>query len=408
MDELAERCFDRYRSLKANNKQRIEEGMHDYSLIASMLKPSNEVTLHSRFLCSMLDPKGLHYQGNVFLKLFLEQLPKGLRTFVNVHRAKVVRERDSIDILIHDDERALVIENKVYAPDQRYQISRYIGCLQRKLFGGEPDLSKRIAVIYLSAKRTQPSKESESLAGFVLTENMLRWKGFVGSKPHPDLPDIQDDVNVEIPFHHAPYFPSLVRWAENCAEKAPVGGIRNAFEEYRLVLERLQKPKSWRKVMSLDSYAMSLPDADQREMYAFMIEAQTALDRFIAARLFEGLKALFGETALMECGLFKTLDEESLFSWLTKKGKDWERVGVIFDAPAQTVALVLASEFAYMGAMGERPLWDKECGDANRIHGGAVRTLLRTQPDGVYRFLENIRKRAEQCGVRVNSLEDES
>lgn len=160
--------------------------------------------------------------------------------------------------------------------------------------------------------------------------------------------------------------------------------------------------------MSLDSYAMSLQDRDQREMYAFMVEAQTALDRFIAARLFEGLKALFGETALMERGLFKTLDEEGLFNWLTKKGKDWERVGAIFDAPAQTVGLVLASEFAYIGAVGERPLWDKECGDANRIHGGAVRNLLRTQPDGVYRFLDNISKRAVQCGVRVSSLENES
>lgn len=410
MDELAKRCFERYRSFKANDKQRIEEGVHDYSLIASMLKPSNEVTLHSRFLCSMLDPKGLHYQGDVFLKLFLEQLPVGLSNFVSVDRAKVVREKDSIDILIHDGERALVIENKVYAPDQRYQISRYIGCLQRKLFGGEPDLSKRVAVIYLSAKRTQPSEKSESLAGFVLTENVLRWKGFAGPKPHPDLPDIQSNLNVEIPFHHLPYFPPLIHWSEDCAKKAPAGGIRNAFEEYRLVLERLQKPKSWRKVMSLDSYAMRLPDMEQREMYAFMIEAQTALDRFIAARLFEGLKALFGETALMERGLFKTLDEESLFNWLTKKGKDkdWERVGAIFDAPAQPVALVLANEFAYMGVMDERPLWDLECKDANRIHGGGVRNLLCTQPDGVYRFLENIRKRAEQCGVWVSSLESAS
>jgi hypothetical protein len=410
MDELAKRCLKRYRSLKANNQQLIREGVHDYSLIASMLKPSNEVTLHSRFLCSMLNPKGQHYQGNVFLKLFLEELPVGLRNFIDPERAMVIREKDSIDILIHDGEHALVIENKINAPDQRYQISRYIGCVQRKLFGGEQDLSKRVAVIYLSAKRTQPSKESESLAGFLLAGNVLRWKGFVGSKPHPDLPDIQDNVDVEIPFHHVPYFPSLVRWAENCAKKAPAGGIQNAFDEYRFVLERLQKPKSWRKVMSLDSYAMSLPDADQREMYAFMVEAQTALDRFVAARLFEGLKALFDETALMERGLFKTLDEDSLFNWLTKQGKDkdWERVGAIFDAPVQPVALVLANEFAYMGAMGERPLWEKECRDANRIHGGGVRNLLRTQPDGVYRFLDNIRKRAVQCGVRVTRLEDGS
>jgi len=69
MEELAKRCLKHYQSLNANKQQQIKEGMHDYSLITSMLKPSNEVTLHSRFLCSMLNPKGAHYQGNVFLKL---------------------------------------------------------------------------------------------------------------------------------------------------------------------------------------------------------------------------------------------------------------------------------------------------------------------------------------------------
>ena len=408
MEELAKRCLERRRSLKAINERRIEDGVHDYSLIASMLKPSNEVALHSRFLCSMLDPEGLHYQKDAFLRLFLEQLPERIwgkdRVCIDSERARVLREKDSIDILIHDGERALIIENKIYAPDQRYQISRYIGCVQKKLFAGEQDLTGRLAVIYLSAQRQQPT--NNSMFGFSLVDGMLRWEGAGQSKPHPDLPDLQ--LGSEIPFHCLAYFPSLVQWAEKCAEKAPAGGIRNAFDEYRLVLERLHKPKSWRKVMSLDTYAMSLSDAEQREMYAFMVEAQKSLDRFIAARLFEGLKDLFGEMSLIERGVFKTLDEENLLSWLTKKGKDWERVGVVFDGSEQPVALVLASEFAYMGPVDERPLWEKECRDANRIHGGGVRNLLRTQPDGVYRFLDNIRRRAVQCGVRVAPLEVES
>ncbi|KJS34182.1 PDDEXK-like family protein [Stutzerimonas kunmingensis] len=410
MDEVAGRCLERYRSLKADNKRRKQEGLHDYSLIASMLKPSNEVTLHSRFLCSMLDPNGLHYQGGAFLELFLKALPERIWGCnggrLDPERAKVLREKGSIDILIYDGERALIIENKINAPDQPYQISRYIGCVQKKLFAGEQDLTGRLAVIYLSARRSQPS--SNSMTGFSLINGMLRWKGVGQPTPHSDLPDLQ--LGFEIPFHHFPYFPSLTQWAESCAEKAPVGGIRNAFEEYRLVLDRLQRPKSWKKVMSLDSYAMSLDDEDQRDMYAFMVEAQTALDRFIAARLFEGLRALFGETALMEHGPFRKLDEESLFNWLTKQGKDkdWGRVGATLDAPVQPVALVLASEFAYMGVMSERPLWDEECKDANQIPGGGVRRLLRTQHDGVYRFLEYIRERAELCGVRVVSLESES
>jgi hypothetical protein len=405
MNDLEKRCLGRYRDLKANNEQRKRGGLHDYSLIASMLKASNEVTLHSKFICSMLDPKGLHYQDAQFLQLFLAELPEGLRDFIDIERAKVIREKDSIDILIHDGEHALIIENKIYAPDQRYQISRYIGCVQKKLFAGEQDLSGRLAVIYLSAKRSQPSEKSDSLAGFSLVGNVLRWKGFDGPKPHVDLPDLKDDAGVEIPFHHVPYFPSLFRWAERCAEKAPAGGIRNAFDEYRLVLERLQNPKSWRKVMNLDSYAMSLPDADQREMYAFMIAAQTALDRFIVAKLFAGLTALFGEHVIASRGTFKQLDEDSLHDWLLKKGKDWEKIGFTLDVPGRgQLGFVLANVFVYMGYMTEKPLWDKQHADANRLEGGSVRELLRTQPDGIYRLLKNISSRAAHYGVRETAL----
>lgn len=59
-------------------------------------------------------------------------------------------------------------------------------------------------------------------------------------------------------------------------------------------------------------------------------------------------------------------------------------MGAVFDAPTQPVALVFASEFAYMAAMDGRPVWDKTCRHTNLIHGGNVRNLLRTQPDGVY------------------------
>lgn len=405
MDEAVTRCLERYRRMNTDNDVRKREGLHDYSLIASLLKPSDEVTLHSKFICSMLNPKGLHYQDAMFLKLFLDELPERLQGFIDIERANVIREKDSIDILIHDGERALVIENKIHAPDQRYQISRYIRCVQRKLFADERDLSGRLAVIYLSAKRKRPS--ANSVVGFSSSEDMLRWEGIGECKPDSDLPELE--TGAEIPFHHFPYFPSLDRWAERCADAAPPGGIRYAFEDYRLVLERLRNPRSWRKVMSLDSYTNSLREADQREMYAFMVEAQTALDRFIVAKLFAGLTALFGEEVLAAPGKFKRLDEDSLRNWLLKKGKDWEKVGLTLDVPGRgRVGFVLANVFAYMGYMTDKPLWVKENADSNRLAGGSVRELLRTQPDGVFRLLENIRRRAVHCGVGVSALKAEA
>lgn len=407
MDEAVKRCLERYRSLKADSEAQKREGLHDYSLIASMLKPSDEVNLHSRFTFSMLDPKGSHYQGAAFLKLFLDQLPGRLPLSFNLQRAKVFREKDRIDLLIHDGEHAIIIENKIHASDQRYQITRYIGCVQRMLFPDKRNLSDRVAVVYLSAKRKQPSAESHSLIGFSLSEGMLCWDGTFDAGSHPDLkypPDLE--VGVKIPFHHFPYFPSLQRWAECCAEAAPPGGIRHAFEEYRLVLERLRKPRSWRKIMNLDGYAMTLHDEGQREMYAFMVEAQTALDRFIVTKLFTGLAAIFGEEVLAESGTFSPLNEDSLRDWLAERGNDWKNIGFMLDVSGRQFGFALATKYAYMGFMSQDSLWaTDEDKKINRVEGGAVHQLLRTQSDGVFQFLNSIRIKAKGCGVEVGMLQ---
>jgi hypothetical protein len=145
---------------------------------------------------------------------------------------------------------------------------------------------------------------------------------------------------------------------------------------------------------------MSLRDADQREMYAFMVESQIALDRFIVAKLLAGLTALFGEDAIASRGTFKQLDEDSLHDWLLKKGKDWEKIGFTLDVPGRgQFGFVLANVFIYMGYLGEKPLWDAAQANSNRLEGGSVRELLRTRPDGIYLLLENIRGRAARYGL---------
>ena len=46
--------------------------------------------------------------------------------------------------------------------------------------------------------------------------------------------------------------------------------------------------------------------------------------------------------------------------------------------------------------------------NTDHIHVGNVRRLLRTQQDGVYRFLDYIHKQAEQCGVLAAPLKNKS
>ena len=105
---------------------------------------TSEVRLHSSFLAELLNPKGSHEQGNVYMKAFIEILKSTLSTehpnieiifdYENVKNVKVEHwlgylsesEGGYIDILLTDNKNHhIIIENKIYAGDQRNQLLRY-------------------------------------------------------------------------------------------------------------------------------------------------------------------------------------------------------------------------------------------------------------------------------------------
>ena len=94
---------------------------------------SDEVRLHSKFIAELLNPVGTHGQGDIFLDLFVKYL--NIKGFDYVS-AKVEVEKfigpvtgetgGRIDIYIYDkNNHAIVIENKVFAHDQKNQLVRY-------------------------------------------------------------------------------------------------------------------------------------------------------------------------------------------------------------------------------------------------------------------------------------------
>ena len=89
---------------------------------------------HSAFLGELLDPKGSHAKGNLFLRLFLESVDNNT---IHLEKASVILEkhigkRDDakllggrVDIYITDHVNSICIENKIYAADQNVQLQRY-------------------------------------------------------------------------------------------------------------------------------------------------------------------------------------------------------------------------------------------------------------------------------------------
>lgn len=160
------------RKIKEQRKEKFERG-ENYNIFNDLGFMSDEVHLHSMFLANLLNPKGSHGQRGKFLEAFLKMLQKSfpaisadsleLDTAVaSVEVEKYIgRQTDSeggrIDIYLTDGKHSIIIENKIYAVDQRHQMLRYwnYGMSQK----GD-DTEKSFVLIYLTLEGCSPSKES--------------------------------------------------------------------------------------------------------------------------------------------------------------------------------------------------------------------------------------------------------
>jgi len=96
-----------------------------------------------------------------------------------------------------------------------------------------------------------------------------------------------------------------------------------AFEEYALILKRLDTKKGWKNLMSLVEYTKKLPENEKKEMYEFMREASASLMDYTIETLWEELKNLFPElerdVAYVNGEKWKRLSKQNLTNWFKKK-----------------------------------------------------------------------------------------
>lgn len=140
------------------------ESQERFNIFTTLLSVDDEVYLHSRFISSLLDPKGTHNLGQLPLKLFLDAIHSNL---IFSESVEVVPNNESkceykeIDILIRDynSKSAIIIENKIGARDSNHEDRGQLeGYYQIILSDGfHPD---NIEVYYLTTDRHEPSQES--------------------------------------------------------------------------------------------------------------------------------------------------------------------------------------------------------------------------------------------------------
>ena len=113
---------------------------------------------HSRFLYTLLDPKGDHGQDDLFLKLFFQSvLPSeiGITENIRLIDVRVYKEFDAdnygrFDIFIRHNIFNLIIENKIHAQDNPDQIQKYYCYLSIKF----PESNNYI--LYLTLNGSSP------------------------------------------------------------------------------------------------------------------------------------------------------------------------------------------------------------------------------------------------------------
>lgn len=125
---------------------------------------TDEVAL-CKVIASFLNPDSSHFQGNIFLDLFLELIQEDKvqnDEHISVYTEFVISEKRRIDIIIMSGKRFIPIEVKVHATDQNKQCSDYFEF--SKNYGAKK-------VFYLTLDGHSPKDSSKS--GLVLGENLI-------------------------------------------------------------------------------------------------------------------------------------------------------------------------------------------------------------------------------------------
>ena len=141
----------------------LELGLNKPNLFEILRIPRNEIR-HSNFLSWLLDPKGSHGLGDIFLTRFVRKIFYSDKVMevdqievsnLDFSNAEVKREWQKIDVLIAFDDVVVCVENKVGSREHSNQLSRYKTIVEQEY------PNRRHAFVYLTPEGDESEEESE-------------------------------------------------------------------------------------------------------------------------------------------------------------------------------------------------------------------------------------------------------
>jgi len=225
-------------TIKKQEQQKLR-GLNDYNMVNVVRKANHEVGMHSNVLYSLLDPKGLHYQGDLFLSLFIEHVLKmPLDDFgedIEVRAEEITTANRRIDFTIKSSKHYIGIEMKVNASDKKDQIKDYYEYLVEE---AKNDNLQHVKMYYLTKFGTQPSTDS---AGTTTVE-------MISFKQH------------------------ILSWIDYCQhEIRNIANLNLAFEDYRNIVHKITK--------AYKGNVVTIPDELAKSDSKNLLESTLRLDR---------------------------------------------------------------------------------------------------------------------------------
>jgi hypothetical protein len=229
MEEMTKNAEVLLQQVSALNKKHEEIARitgRQFNVFSILGVESRETSTHSAFLVEVLNPKGSHGQGKMFLELFIEMLGKKIPVdkipLVNSERIEVKKEKNlgaisknyteggRADIIIFGTNGSICIENKIYAKDQKNQLVRYYNHYVSDKKGG--------LLLYLTLYGSDPSKES-----------------IAGTKSGKPLDKGED-------FFTVSYETDILEWLLKCqSESIDVPTVRDVIGQYIYLIKKLTR-----------------------------------------------------------------------------------------------------------------------------------------------------------------------
>ncbi len=348
-----------------NEQYKEEQEKASYNLCLLDLCGANE-NAHTKILVQLLKYKA--DEKYPFLESLLERWFRNINLRFDCRKIEITFNKDFIDGLIKDNQKAVIIENKIhYAQDQEKQIERYVKRVQE--YGIE---LKNIYVVYLT--RYGDKKVSKDSCSEELKKEL---GGFVESNYcYCILPWLKEDVLPNCKLKDDNLVSALKQYIDHldgmCGQRSSNGMDEKLKEWLKQELQFTQTPEKYReldaRIDAIDKLRLSLDSIRQEPHESFVKITRDFWEKYYGRGIAHVRDGISGQDNFILFGKEKwnidkrnrlvhlewkisdndlIYNRKSFFLWLHFEGSDKGRIveTLKMDAPFKEKIKLLAMEF---------------------------------------------------------------